>query len=159
MKTKAAAAMWAQEVVDEMISLAQAKTHSCAMIADALNAKFSTSYTRSAIAGKLHRLGVSTQKEEPKKKAVVAKPAPRPPRPLSSPVLQPVEDIALAPSPDALNVTMMQLEKRMCKWPTDTDLYCGRHTEFGQSYCNVHRKAGTMPARYSVRQLVGRIRR
>lgn len=57
-------------------------------------------------------------------------------------------DPAQAPE-GALMLPLAELGTRDCKWPLYRDgeaqLFCGRSTDFGKSYCEVHRKRAYIP--------------
>ena len=119
--------------------------HSSSQVADLLNKKFGTNYSRGSVAGKLSRLGLSKQM----KKGAPVKPKPHPKRTtpfLPSAPLAPVE--SKLDNSDSLNMTLMDLDRGMCHWPTG-DGYCGHVTSGPRvSYCDKHQKAGTEPGRY-----------
>lgn len=148
-------------MIDRMIELVKPPAStSYSQVADILSREFNVKLSRSAIAGKLRRLGMSNTMAKPP-------PAPRPSRAKPdtakafkpAPILPATETIALAPSADALNVSFAQLEDGMCKWSTGEDMYCGHATGPREPYCAAHRKAGTTAPRYSINRLVGRARR
>jgi len=63
-RTGARSSDWADEHIAELRTLWNLK-RSCRDIAKLLNAKFCTSYTKSSIIGKIHRLGLSSTRPKP----------------------------------------------------------------------------------------------
>lgn len=96
--------------------------------------------TRSAVLGKINRLGLARVPDHFR----VAKPVK--PRPIRQPKaidhLPRDEPIDLPPEPAANPVTLLELEFHHCRWPVDMPsgpmMYCGAGKLDGHSYCRRH---------------------
>ncbi len=98
--------------------------------------------TRSAVIGKIHRLGFADRGTASHSAASRVPRAPRLPRSKPVAVVLPV-DIDPLPLADGSFATMRTIEKPMCRWPvgdpTTADFhFCGRPHKEGSPYCEVH---------------------
>ena len=110
--------------------------------------------TRSAVLGKVHRLGLSAGRA-----AVPAKAPPRPApaslRRAAVPVIQ--ADVEVAGDPQAGAATLQSVGRRQCRWPlsdpgaADFSL-CGRPVARG-AYCGPHGGIAYRPARETAQAL------
>jgi GcrA cell cycle regulator len=137
-------------------------------IALALNAEYGMSFSRSAISGKIHRLGVRNQeekrieeqaepvkqrrkvmerdqaKEQPKKP--VKPPAPPPvveAEPEFEPIVEakPIVRIPMPPLQGGLSLDLLELNSATCKWPfgrMPPFTFCGHPVESEKVYCADH---------------------
>ncbi|MBZ0230036.1 MAG: GcrA cell cycle regulator [Bauldia sp.] len=126
--------------------------------------------TRNAVIGKVHRLNLSGRAKpasttpRPRKAGRAASPPPRPsartyvagntalkihahpaPRRVPSPV--PIEDLVV---PISLNVSLMDLNDSMCKWPigdptAENFCFCGHRNFNGLPYCEYHSRIAYQP--------------
>lgn len=142
---------WQPEVVERLRVLLAQEMHTGEVIASIINKEFHTDYTREAVCGKAHRLGLSNAFKKGRPEQRVRKVHAQPIRRAQSPPM--MTSVPLAPSSvdnaDSLNIPLMELEQGMCRWPTG-DAYCGHNALERKSYCAKHQSAGTTPARYSV---------
>jgi GcrA cell cycle regulator len=127
---------WTPERVEKLLALA--KDHSAAEIAE----EFGEGVTRSAVIGKLNRMGLGARAGANKK-------APRKPQKLTrlyvpSVFLVPAQAPKPAPpvvSIEPRNITIMDLQRNDCRYiTTETGpvLYCGLRKQKGSSYCSHH---------------------
>lgn len=102
-----------------------------------------TGRTRSAIQGKLHRLGIKRADNPTPKKITLPKPKPKKVKPKPILVGKPVKV-------DGHRVTLMDLKEGMCKWPLgdpqEPDFhFCGRPTSTVGVYCPGHKAVAYQP--------------
>ena len=125
---------WTQEAIAELTQRWTVKGESSGQIAKAMGGKLS----RSAVIGKLHRLGIQgnrTVRPEPPKVRLEA--ARQPPMPYVS---------KLAEAPGPRSASLLWLPGLGCKFPVGTALpgradellFCGEQRERGESYCTRH---------------------
>jgi len=152
--------VWPDEHVEMMRRLRRSKA-SFSDIADALNTKFGTAYTRNSIAGRAKRMGLCTAREvkpvQEKSEAIEVKKGDR----LSVAVGAAVQMINRLKSGDvprvsqdgfvprvvevlSLRKTILELRAMECRW-ADEDrnadglhTFCGNRTASGSSYCPAH---------------------
>jgi GcrA cell cycle regulator len=164
-------ANWAAEHC-EVLREYLAKGMSFSEIADAINARFKTAYSRSATIGRARRMGLSSPARPgdslnhwpgrpPKAKA----PRPRPPRQRHIPEFMrpmPVSERAKAPALRCVEIvprhlSLVDLEPGDCRYPHGGDeegeaiTFCGHKRQEGSSYCTPHfhltRRPGAPPER------------
>lgn len=131
---KPGALLWTQERLDELQRLA-GRDMSASEIAAALNARFETEISRSAVIGKLDRLGI---KMKGARTALTVRPA-RPSRP------RPAKPYLILLTPDEhlddLH-TLSSLPPGACKWPITgkgKDMrFCGQDGVPQRPYCRGH---------------------
>lgn len=156
--------LWSDERVEALKALVNTKNAigqplSASEIAAELNSQ-GGSYTRNAIIGKLHRLGITTGRRHGPQ---ILKPRlPRAPRQQTAPVA--IKKLKLKYTepkfsfdeqiPLEQRKTLVDLERHHCHWPvgepTDPNnfFYCGGEVWPGQPYCETHcLRAYTKPAR------------
>jgi len=144
-----------------------AKGMSYSEIADAINAKFKTAYSRSAAIGRATRMGLGgPAREDRPRPPLSAKPpllrilrernTARFMRPM--PILERTETVKLrSVEIDPRHLSLVELERGDCRYPYggDTDgetiTFCGHPRREGSSYCAPHfhltRGPGTAPER------------
>lgn len=136
--------------------------------------KLGGAFSRNAICGKLHRLGLT---KSPLKAS--APPAPAKPRPKKT-----VSDISLAalnpkergrpfnpksmaplvkiaepvPFTNGARITIMELTRDTCRWPigdpgTEDFCFCGHAPRFNSSYCEYHARAAYQPVQDAKRRI------
>lgn len=149
---------------------------SASQIAKLLNQEFRTTFSRSAVIGKLHRLGLTQEKPArptrldmpitpPKPRAAKPAPAPRPtPRPVPRPEPVRAEPADLTVIP-ATAKHWIERKPCQCAWPVAGQGYetlsCCAPTQPGSSYCAPHYAAGRMPpkANMTAQSLIRSVRR
>jgi GcrA cell cycle regulator len=119
---------------DAMLRNLRGKGISSAQIGVHLNCEFSTEYTRNAVIGRCHRLGLTAQRPP-----VVPKQAR-----MYVPGNASVKSIpARRYEAKPLHIPLLELEPGECRWPygdgvaSSPYLFCGCQT-FGLSYCPAH---------------------
>lgn len=142
---------WTDEQI-EMLKVLFAKGLSSSQISKEIGGGLS----RSAVIGKVHRLGLAGKATPSAPVRAAAKPKPAQPslRVIGDAVFEEAEarlprevvpERAEAPG----SATLLTLEGRMCKWPigdpaSDTFTFCGRRREEG-SYCATHARVAFQP--------------
>jgi hypothetical protein len=132
---------------DAMLMQRREHGFSSAQIGVILNLEFHTDYTRNAVIGRCHRLGLTKKPPGPQE--------PKGPRmrvratPFREPMPLPAGNQSLRCAPVApLNLSLLELEDAItqCRWPyRDLNfIFCGLPVLDGCSYCGLH-------ARLSVR--------
>lgn len=129
-----------------------AEGHSATVIAERLGG-----LSRNAVIGKIGRLRLKDDSIKlrptpasvgrPPKKVSVARLPRVKPKPIkfgSGPITsEPV--VADAVKPDALNLTLLELGRRDCRWPVDGEkdqtVFCGHNQAEGSSCCEYHKRA------------------
>ena len=116
--------------------------------AEALNREFKTTFTRNAVIGRAHRLGITgthkVMNREPK--------APKPPKDRLVVVKRNVAPIApIEPPPVCEPVGFMDLEPHHCRWtmgkgPDGLATFCGARHKLGSSFCGFHHRIAWHPA-------------
>ena len=127
--------------------------------------------TRNAVIGKVHRLGLSGRAAPSQPQRAVLR-TPRPPRPVSAPVVRRAEPLIRhepmrfrAPEEPG-SATVLTLGAHMCKWPigdpsSNEFTFCGQRTE--GTYCSQHSQVAYQPQqnrkRAGANELVRSLRR
>jgi GcrA cell cycle regulator len=140
---------WPAEHLAELV-LMVADGLSGAQIADELNTRFRTTYTRNAVIGKAHRKGLVTRGVSRRKTtnppgfrektaAALAAPAPKPyrvPRPVPPLEQRKLACAAIVPK----RLTLEQLESSHCRWPYGDGpfTFCGHPRTELLPYCLDH---------------------
>ncbi|KPL28539.1 MAG: hypothetical protein AMJ72_02665 [Acidithiobacillales bacterium SM1_46] len=152
--------------------------YSASYIANHLNKTFGTHYTRNAVIGKAGRMKLEKPKHErigvlrplkqtrrdkparvkaPKRFVMVKPDVPdyRPPR-----IVVPEE--AWNPLPDTVPINIVQLNRKTCRWPVDTDgdteqMFCG--APCSSTYCKSHARLGKSPYALSKSDFLRNMRR
>ena len=138
--------MWTEPVIADLKKLHK-EHYSSSEIATRLNARYRTSFSRNAVIGKLHRLGIKdngtgyrngrTRKRGPKKKVMN----------LSMRIKQKfVEAAKPLPKPvtigNAVSVTLDELQSFHCRYPVhdqnEPAKFCGATRQSDSSYCPDH---------------------
>ena len=123
--------------------------------AAAVNAKFGTKYTRSAVAGRAGRVGQKSNNPPAAPKGVpqvqtLARAAAAQARrkPAHEPILRRVIQMSTpirCDDAEALNVPLVELRDSHCRWPVSGErahtLFCGRLRLEASSYCPRHYRA------------------
>lgn len=98
-------------------------------------------YTRNAIIGRVHRLGLSARAPGKARKMML----PREPRKIKLSCVKvrkaaPKVRTPIAPEFDVVGVLFADLEKHHCRWPIGDPVrgYCGCNSEPGLPYCEGH---------------------
>ena len=124
---------WTPENIEQLKELAS-KALSASKIAAELGV------TKNAIIGKARRDGIELQYVIPRRPgSVVIKRSRHAPFRGQSDKSQPLP--AFVPEPNSRNLTVLQLRKNDCRWPTSPDhpmLFCGAVKAEGSSYCPHH---------------------
>lgn len=139
---------WTNERVVLLTRLVK-EGYSRANIAVELNESTGSRFTRDAVIGKAHRLGVHSEVARVKQRK---SPLPRqkPPEYSHAPNIAPqfqCEGI------DPLHLTLDQIGRGQCRWPFGLSDYtfCGLSVLTGSSYCPAHRAEGTYAGTVSER--------
>jgi GcrA cell cycle regulator len=146
-------------------------------IAAAINAKFKTAYSRSAVIGRANRMGLASpnppsapsrpkpQAKGPRpdktRKPASPRPRPRPSKPVFETVAMPkLRSVAVDPR----HLSLMEIERGDCRYPYGGDAegeaitFCGHPRRPGSSYCTAHfhlaRGPGTQAERNAVSVLL-----
>ena len=114
---------------------------SYARIAEDINARFGTFYSRNAAIGKAGRMGLCNPYRE--KVAKLPKPRkPQPSKPRPRPAFERVENIQLRCAEIVpRNLSLLDLGPDDCRYPVNDDspfLFCGHRKLKGASYCGPH---------------------
>jgi GcrA cell cycle regulator len=156
---------WAREHCDALRDY-HAKGMSFAEIAEAINAKFKTAYSRNAAIGRARRMGLADPNRP--------KPPPKASAPqlhrirerqaeswLLMPVFEPAETVKLrCVDIDPRHLSLIDLEPGDCRYPYGGDeegeaiTFCGHPRRRGSSYCTAHfhlsRGPGTVAERTAI---------
>lgn len=118
---------------------------SFSQIADELNARFGTKFTRNATIGKAHRLGLKRVDPKPvprlktaRERVFVARARVARPQPENAPEAAPSEPLGLS---------LLDMEAGQCRWPFGTGPYtfCGCSQAPKSSYCAAHYRDSIVP--------------
>jgi GcrA cell cycle regulator len=157
---------WAREHCDALREY-HAKGMSYAEIAEAINAKFKTDYSRNAAIGRARRIGL-IDPERPKPPPITSAPQVQRTRerhaasPLQlMPVFEPAETVKLrCAEVDPRHLSLIDLEPEDCRYPYGGDeegeaiTFCGHPQRRGSSYCTAHfhlsRGPGTAAERMAI---------
>lgn len=120
--------------------------------------------SRSAVLGKLHRLGLTGNRKTPKagsnehRRTIAGKSRPRPRSKLftalptmgAPKMTTPPSELGEPPEP--LNLSIMDLTPTTCRWPVDDiksgdTRFCGHFSRVGKSYCCHHEARAWKPLR------------
>lgn len=160
---------WGQEESDLLTQMWTSQKSSASKIAAALEERFGRPFSRNAVIGRAHRLGLQgqgapsggfwTAKEKkpkaPKEKTVKAAAAALIARP--PPAAFDMADgnfMAIGAEPVTIPVSdrigVMELRGGMCRWPigdplTDDFTFCGEACDIARSYCAGHREIAYRP--------------
>lgn len=153
--TIAAPSFWSQERVDLLTKL-WAEGLSASQIAVRLGCK-----SRSAVIGKVHRLGLSgrattSRIASGKRAARAASKAPRTAKPVGNPIIRALMAEPFTPSVEELDIpinerkTMETLEECSCRWPIGDPQhadfhFCGKSKVTGLPYCEFHARRAFQP--------------
>lgn len=112
-----------------------------AEIAPQINREFKTGYSRNAVIGRLHRLGLTTLTigNGPKKIRAPREYQPRPRRAIT-PKFSPEEVILRCVEIVPRNLSLIELEPNDCRYPYGDGpfMFCGHPKMEGSSYCFPH---------------------
>jgi len=130
---------------DAALTACVEKGMSRSQVAAAINQQFGTSYTRSAVSGRMDRLGLKTQPSGSPKGffAHRVKRKARPPAPV--PLRRPMR--AATPQTAARRVPLVRLENHHCRAIVEERgadglaVFCGAEKLDGSSYCYAHHEA------------------
>lgn len=92
-------------------------------------------YTRNAVIGKLHRMGLKRERQIRPRKVE----QPKLWKPKLVPVPEPVIENQIG------TVEFFDLERRHCRWPMEGKTYCGAQRVKGHPYCAAHRAKAYQP--------------
>jgi len=162
---------------DDLLIALNGEKLSAAKIADQINQKHGTSFTRNSVIGRIHRLGLIKTKKAP-----IAKPAPMKRnhrltvgvgaqvqairRKIKAAPL-PVEDV-FEPRVVAIESnrkTILELRAMECRWPDEDrnedgqHTFCGCATMDGSSYCPAHAELSKGQGTASERNALGLLRK
>lgn len=133
---------WPKEHHDYAIELAaDTRGFSMSIVADLLNEKFGTSYTRNSVIGRLNRNNVTRGPTKTAKQRVVVnrvrQSQPRPARHRISESLVQLRCAEIEPR----HVSLLDLSRGECHWPYGDGPYtfCGHKAASESSYCAAHR--------------------
>jgi GcrA cell cycle regulator len=164
---------------DETLIASHNDKLSAAKIAEAVNGKHGTSFTRNAVIGRIHRLGLNRDKPKP----VASKVAPirtkerlavgvgaqvqaiRRKRKVSPPA--PIEEVFTPRTVDlpSHRKTILDLKAMECRWPDEDrnddglHTFCGCRTADASSYCPTHAELSKGQGTASERNALGLVRR
>lgn len=137
---------WTPQAIEALKTLA-AEGFSSKQIADELGCP-----TRATVIGKAHRLGVDlTYKAPPGKPRIKRSPQMRLRRRKSELAAL----MRVVPEPNALNLTLLELEASQCRWCVTADspfLFCGQPVEQGMPYCSHHCGIAYVPPQARIRE-------
>lgn len=156
---------WPTEHEDYLRELASCGGLSREEMANLLNGRFGTSYTRNSVIGKCGRLGLCSPmpKRRGKNKRPVAASTRAVERPATiragrgagnAPEPCPLECSDTRPRPEYGRFKLLDLREGDCRWPAGYGpyLFCGRPICAGSSYCAEHYAASTrLPYRWEAR--------
>lgn len=153
-----------QQRVDEIRAAHAATIGTASAIARVLSEKFNKEISRNSVIGFYHRnpsafadtpLNGGSRGRGPSE-ARSAKPAAPPrqqkarPAPVRKETAEPLPVFVMPPEPASLNVSLIDLERSDCRWPTDGDgaqmLFCGHPKLAETSYCSHHHFRSLGPA-------------
>jgi GcrA cell cycle regulator len=165
---------WANEQHVEMLKSLWTEGKSASQISYSLNRAFpDASYSRNAVIGKVHRLGLSGRATPSKPQRTVHRTlaAPKPAKPQmprgvgfvlpplrgagSGPAVKPAAPVVVVPFAKRLEelpgtATVLTLGAHMCKWPIgdpalDSFRHCGQGQRAGSPYCDHHHARAYAP--------------
>ena len=141
---------WTEDRIDRLRTL-WLEGHSAARIARELGAGL----TRSAVLGKVHRMGLSAGRPRPRGASAVVRSPPRDRRPPSPPVSEALA--GPAPVPDQGRTTLLSVRRCECRWPygdprAEGFSLCGRPVARG-AFCGPHAAVAYRPGRQTPESL------
>lgn len=144
------ASAWTEDRIDRLRTL-WLEGHSAARIARELGAGL----TRSAVLGKVHRMGLSAGRPRPRGASAVVRSPPRDRRPPSPPVSESLA--GPAPVPDQGRTTLLSVGRCECRWPygdprAEGFSLCGRPVARG-AFCGPHAAVAYRPGRQTPESL------
>ena len=144
------ASAWTEDRIDRLRTL-WLEGHSAARIARELGAGL----TRSAVLGKVHRMGLSAGRPRPRGASAVVRSPPRDHRPPSPPVSEALA--GPAPVPDQGRTTLLSVRRCECRWPygdpkAEGFSLCGRPVARG-AFCGPHAAVAYRPGRQTPESL------
>ena len=144
------ASAWTEDRIDRLRTL-WLEGHSAARIARELGAGL----TRSAVLGKVHRMGLSAGRPRPRGASAVVRSPPRDRRPPSPPVSEALA--GSAPVPDQGRTTLLSVRRCECRWPygdprAEGFSLCGRPVARG-AFCGPHAAVAYRPGRQTPESL------
>ena len=144
------ASAWTEDRIDRLRTL-WLEGHSAARIARELGAGL----TRSAVLGKVHRMGLSAGRPRPRGASAVVRSPPRDRRPPSPPVSEALA--GPAPVPDQGRTTLLSVRRCECRWPygdprAEGFSLCGRPVARG-AFCGPHAAVAYRPGRQTPESL------
>ena len=144
------ASAWTEDRIDRLRTL-WLEGHSAARIARELGAGL----TRSAVLGKVHRMGLSAGRPRPRGASAVVRSPPRDRRPPSPPVSEALA--GPAPVPDQGRTTLLSVRRCECRWPYGDPRaggfsLCGRPVARG-AFCGPHAAVAYRPGRQTPESL------
>ena len=140
---------WTEDRIDRLRTL-WLEGHSAARIARELGAGL----TRSAVLGKVHRMGLSAGRPRPRGPSVVVLSPPRD-RPTPTPVSEAIAGPAAVP--DQGRTTLLSVRRCECRWPygdprAEGFSLCGRPVARG-AFCGPHAAVAYRPGRQTPESL------
>lgn len=118
--------------------------------APAIAAQLGSGFTRCAVIGKMHRLGLSRKspanppgKPRPEKRVYPKLTYVRPRNRALPP--ERIHDTSHVQVPPTKNLTLLQCSDQDCHFPTDSGRYCGHPVKDGTPYCAAHCEIVYMP--------------
>ena len=144
------ASAWTEDRIDRLRTL-WLEGHSAARIARELGAGL----TRSAVLGKVHRMGLSAGRPRPRGPSVVVLSPPRDRRPPSTPVSEAIPGPAAVPNQG--QTTLLSVRRCECRWPygdpkAEGFSLCGRPVARG-AFCGPHAAVAYRPGRQTPESL------
>lgn len=107
--------------------------------------------TRSAVIGKVHRLGLPLRQEAWRGQGN-GSPRPRPPTPPkpAAPAQPPPEPLEALVLDGGAHVTILTIGDKLCRWPIGDPMvpgfhFCGRAPQAGSPYCDGHARRAYQP--------------
>ncbi|WP_339872976.1 GcrA family cell cycle regulator [uncultured Brevundimonas sp.] len=144
------ASAWTEDRIDRLRTL-WLEGHSAARIARELGAGL----TRSAVLGKVHRMGLSAGRPRPRGASAVVRSPPRDRRPPFTPVSEAIAGPAAVPNQG--RTTLLSVRRCECRWPfgdpkAEGFSLCGRPVERG-AFCGPHAAVAYRPVRQTPESL------
>ncbi len=134
------ASPWTVEREELLKTLLEAK-RSCNWLAREINRQSGSSFTRNAIIGKLHRMGISKPQPDKQEKRTRSK---KPREPRFRPERKVIDLFAdLLPPADFLGIQFVETNRSTCMYPEGDGshmLFCGQPRRAESSYCAAHHK-------------------
>ena len=133
--------VWTSEL-DQRLRELHAEGLKFKLIAAGLNAEYGTTFTRNSCIGRAHRLELPTRAEPT---GPVKKPKPKRNRGQDKARVAPIPPPVHIPAPSLVpgRLTMLQLTRFTCRWPSGDRApytYCGDRVEGDGPFCREHAK-------------------